>query len=105
MKRRMPNHWLTSLAHHEAAHATVAYEFNWWVRQPGVHIGTWPCACLGHGRQCTTRASISIYMAGRLAEEKYYGVQGSFTAEDVVNHWHALRTGTPELRHPMDPRP
>jgi hypothetical protein len=92
-----------AVAHHEAAHVATAYEFGWWVRKPGVNIGAWPCAYLDHGGAYTTRARICISMAGMLAEEKFYGVPWTFT-EDVVNHWREVCAGTPEVKHPSDPR-
>ena len=101
----VPNHRRMSLAHHEAAHVAVGYEFGWWLGRRGVNIDGWPCAWMDYTDAAhTTRACLCFSMAGWLAEEKFYGVPGAFKPDDIVNHWQALCAGQPEAKHPADPR-
>ena len=88
-----------TLAWHEAGHAVVAYEHGWQVKRGGVRIDTAAEYEIGTANLSGVSGlftSVSISMAGLLAEEKFHGVRWGWKA-DAATHLRAVRAGQSEV--------
>jgi hypothetical protein len=96
------DHRLEAIAYHEASHAVIAIEFGWPVHEVRIHPSGRGLTSLGYGPRDDDTARICIHKAGLLAEEKFYGSDGSFSGKDVFKHFQALCRGEQEASWPKE---